>query len=242
MIYIFDWDAMIRLYQFAPAYGLPNLSPFCMKVETYLRMAGLPYECPRGADVFKSPKGKLPYIDDNGRIVADSSFIIDYLKSTYGDPLDVRLSARERALALVIQRTFEESLYWPVLYTRWIEDAGFARVSEAAFARLKFPLRQIVPRLARRGLRRQLHGQGMGRHSREDIYAIGCRDVTALAQLLGEQEYFLGSEPSSIDATAYAFMANLLWAPFDTPIRAHAAQCANLEAYCRRMKARYYAA
>ena len=34
----------IKLYQFPPALGLPNASPFCMKLETYLRMAGLPFE------------------------------------------------------------------------------------------------------------------------------------------------------------------------------------------------------
>ena len=234
---------MIKLYQFAPAFGLPNMSPFCMKVETYLRMTGLAYECPRNADIFKSPKGKMPYIEDGnhgGKIVADSTFIVDYLKAAYGDKLDANLSARQRALGLVIQRTFEESLYWPVVYSRWIEDAGFAVVNEAAFAKLKFPMRQIIPVMARRGLRKQLHGQGTGRHSREEIYAIGCRDVTALAELLGEQAFFLGDEPSSIDATGYAFLANLLWVPIDLPIRAHAKSFANLEAYCQRMKARYY--
>ena len=40
---------MIKLYQFNPAWGLPNPSPFCMKVETYLRMVGLPYEVVNGA-------------------------------------------------------------------------------------------------------------------------------------------------------------------------------------------------
>ncbi len=35
---------MIKLFQFAPAFGLPNASPFCMKLETYLRMAGLPFQ------------------------------------------------------------------------------------------------------------------------------------------------------------------------------------------------------
>ncbi len=231
---------MIKLYQFAPAFGLPNMSPFCMKVETYLRMAGLPYECPRNADILKSPKGKMPYIDDGGKIVADSTFIIDYLKVTYGDNLDVNLSPRQRALGVVIQRTFEESLYWPVVYSRWIEDVGFAVVNEAAFSRMKFPLRQIIPVMARRGLRKQLHSQGTGRHSRDEIYAIGCRDITALAELLDEQAFFLGDEPSSIDATGYAFLANLLWVPIDLPIRAHAAKLPNLEAYCQRMKARYF--
>jgi glutathione S-transferase len=231
---------MIKLYQFPPAFGLPNASPFCMKVETYLRMAGLPYECAHGADFRKAPKGKLPYVVDDGKVVADSTFIVDYLKATYGDKLDARLSAAQRALGLVIQRTFEESLYWPVVYSRWIDDMGFAKVNEVVFGRMKFPLRQIIPILGRRSLRKQLHAQGTGRHSRDEIYAIGCRDVTALAELLGEQTFFLGDEPSSVDATGYAFLANLLWVPIDLPIRAHAQTFANLEAYCQRMKARYF--
>jgi hypothetical protein len=33
---------MITLYQFPPAWGVLNPSPFCMKVEMYLRMVELP--------------------------------------------------------------------------------------------------------------------------------------------------------------------------------------------------------
>ena len=78
---------MIKLYQFKPAWGLPNPSPFCMKVETYLRMAGLPYEAINGALPFKAPKKKLPYIEDGTQLIADSGFILEYLKATHGDPL-----------------------------------------------------------------------------------------------------------------------------------------------------------
>ena len=35
----------IALHQFAPCFGLPNASPFCMNVEAYLRLAGLEYRC-----------------------------------------------------------------------------------------------------------------------------------------------------------------------------------------------------
>ena len=64
--------------------------------------------------------------------------------------------------------------------------------------------------------------------------------MTALSELLGDQAFFLGDEPTSVDATAYAFFANLLWVPIDLPIRAHAQKLANLEGYCQRMKARYF--
>lgn len=80
----------------------------------------------------------------------------------------------------------------------------------------------------------------MGRHSREEILAIGKADITALADFLADKPFFLGAEPTSLDATAYPFLANVLWFPLDTPIKAHAAARPNPQSYCERMKARYY--
>lgn len=231
---------MITLHQFPPGFGLPNASPFCMKVETYLRLAGLPYETDNRGRLPKAPKGKLPYLDDDGECVADSTFIIAYLKERYGDPLDAGLSAEQRATALAWQRLIEENLYWAVAYTRWIEPAGFALMREVFFSRLPWPLRRIVPPLARRAVQKELWGHGLGRHSRDEIMAIGQADVDAIAVFLGDKTYFLGESPTSLDATAYAFLANILWAPVDSPIRRHAQVRPRLEAYCRRLQARYW--
>ena len=71
---------MIQLHQYPPMFGIPNPSPFCLKLETWLRMAKLPYEVVRVVDPRKDPKGKVPWIEDQGRTIADSAFIIDYLK------------------------------------------------------------------------------------------------------------------------------------------------------------------
>ncbi|MEN9397078.1 MAG: Glutathione S-transferase N-terminal domain, partial [Pseudomonadota bacterium] len=51
-------------------------------------MAGLPFEIPaaRVRAIGRAPKGKLPYIEDAGRTLADSTLVIDHLKATYGDP------------------------------------------------------------------------------------------------------------------------------------------------------------
>ncbi|MGB8338408.1 MAG: glutathione S-transferase family protein [Burkholderiales bacterium] len=233
---------MIKLYQFAPAFNLPNASPFCMKLENYLRMAALPFEIPRPnmRDLGKAPKGKMPYINDNGKIVADTSFIIDYLKTTYGDKLDGWLNTEQKAVALAFQRLLEENLYWAVLHTRWVEPEGWEKTKAAFFGKMPVPLKWFVPSLARRGLIKELHGHGMGRHTPEEIYAIGKRDITALADFLGNKPYMMGSEPCSLDATAYAFLANLVWVPVESALKQHTGQYPQLKAYCERMRSRYY--
>ena len=231
---------MITLYQFPPGFGLPNASPFCMKVETYLRMAGIPHRLDNRGLLTKAPKGKLPFIDDDGERVADSSFIIAYLKEKYGDPLDAALSPRLRATGLAIQRMLEENLYWAVIHLRWIDDAGFALTREVFFSGMPAPLGAIVPFLARRGVKKEIWGHGMGRHAPDEIMAIGRADLDALADLLGEQDFFLGQTPTSIDATAYAFLANVLAAPPDSPLARHASAMPVIPAYCRRMRERYY--
>jgi len=233
---------MIALYQYAPTFGLPNASPFCMKLETYLRMAGLPY-APQPftlQNLQKAPKGKLPYIVDGARTVADSSQIIDYLKATYGDTVDGWMNAEQRAVALAWQRLLEEHCYWVVVYTRWMEPDGWELTRSAFFKGLSAPLSWIIPPLARRGMRQELDGHGMGRHSREEVHALGCRDITALADFLGDKPYMLGGQPASLDAVAYAFLANLLWAPVESPVKSHAQKYPQLERYCQRMKTRYF--
>ena len=143
-------------------------------------------------------------------------------------------------MATAFQRLFEENLYWALVQTRWADDTGCVKTRQAFFGTLPAPLRWFLPNLARRGLLAEMRGQGMGRHSVTEIQAIGCRDVTAVADFLADKPYMLGEQPSSLDATAHAFLANLLWAPVDSPLQRHARTRPTLEAYCQRMKARYF--
>ena len=109
---------MIKLYQFETGYGAPNLSLFCVKVETFLKMAGLEYEVSIVDDPRKAPKGKMPYIEDDGKIIADSTFILQHLQSAYGVNLDTELTPEEAATAHAFSRMMEERLYFILVYSR----------------------------------------------------------------------------------------------------------------------------
>ncbi len=231
---------MIRLYQFAPAFGLPNASPFCMKVETWLRMSGLPFELDNRGLLPKAPKGKMPFIDDDGELIGDSALILRHLQRKHGVNLDAPLDDAQRAVATAFERLFSEHLYWAAIYTRWIEPKGFEMTKQAFFGAMGQPMRSLVPILARRAMKKQLWGHGMGRHTPEQIMALGAEDIDAVAAYLGDKPFFMGDAPCSIDATVYAFLANVLWVPLESPLKAQADRHANLDAYCQRMKARYY--
>lgn len=230
---------MITLYQFTtkPVWGV-NPSPFSMKVESYLRLAGLPYRLEASLP-HKAPKGKLPFIlDDDGRRIPDSGQIVAHLEATRGAPLDGGLDAGQRALGHLIRRTCEESLFFVALYGRWIDPEGWKIIRPAMFGRLPAPLRWIVPPLIRRGLARDLKGQGTLRHSREEIYALGRADLDALAALLGDKPFFLAERPTTADVCVHAFLANLLEPPFENPLKAHAQRLPGLVAFVARLDER----
>src|SRR4026208_2518541 len=42
----------------------------------------------------------------------------------------------------------------------------------------------------REGILQEFHGQGMGRHTAEENYALARADMTALSDYLGERSYF----------------------------------------------------
>lgn len=218
---------------------LPNMSPFCVKLETYLRMANVPHEV-KGGDPRKAPKGKIPYIVDEGATIGDSGLIIEHLKSKYGDPLDAGLSAKDRAFALATRRMIEEHTYFAVLYLRWSSANSFAYVSDFFKPILPPFVGGPIMGLIRKRVLASAHAQGMGRHKREEIIALAKTDIDAYSALLGESDFFLGDKPTSLDATMFGFLINAMWVPWDCELKTYANSKPNLVAYVERMKLKYW--
>ncbi|MGO4302571.1 glutathione S-transferase family protein [Cupriavidus sp. RAF12] len=230
---------MITLYTFGPAFGLPDASPFVIKAEMLLKLAGLPYQTGRG-NLRRAPKGKLPYLDDMGRIVADSTMIRWHIEKTYHVDFDKGLTPTERGVAWAVEKLLEDNLYWAVARVRWLDEGNFDRGPALFFKSVPAPLRGLVTRLVKRKIRQMLWAQGLGRHSDEDAAAMAIQGVTSIASILGDKPYLMGDRPCGADATLFAFAASLLCPMFETPIRTAAASYPNLQAYLARMRAQFY--
>lgn len=231
---------MITLYQFGPAMGLVDPSPFVMKADLLLKLSGLSYRRVRG-DMRKAPKGKLPYIDDDGQIVADSTLIRLHLADKHGLTLDAGLSEAQKALAWSVDCMLGDHFYWGIVHERWMVDEHFARGPSVFFKGVPALLRGLVTTLVRRKVRANLWGQGMGRFSAAERLRLLEADVAALSALLGDKPYFMGETATWIDASVYAFVSGALTdAMGETPSRVLVAARPNLAAYAERLRAEFY--
>jgi glutathione S-transferase len=230
---------VITLYTFGPGLGLPDASPFVMKAELLLKMAGLPYKTnTRGLG--RAPKGKLPYIDDDGAIVADSFLIRTHLEQRHGIDFDGAYDERSLATAWAVEKMLEEHLYFALVHERWMKDENFERGPARFFDFVPALARPFVKRMVRGKIRNSLLAQGTGRHSEAEIVAMACRDLDALSALIGDQPCLLGERPCGADATVLAFVAGTLCEHVNTPVRTHAEKLSNLVAYRDRWMSHYY--
>ena len=59
-----------------------------------------------------SSKGKTPFIINDGKEIADSQLIIEYLNKEKGVDLNAHLTEEQKAIAWAYQMMVEEHLYW----------------------------------------------------------------------------------------------------------------------------------
>jgi glutathione S-transferase len=229
----------IKLFQFPRMFGIPNLSPFCCKLETWLRIAGIPYEVVETPDPRKGPKGKLPFIEDAGVRIADTSLIVDHLVKTRGVDPDARLDASQRAIALLVQRTLEEHYAFVLAYTHLVRDEGLQH-TRARFDSVPAIVRPLVARAVRGQIKKVLWQQGILRYSDGEIVESALRDWRAVLTIMTDGPFFFGDEPTGVDAIVFGALATSVLTPIESPIRDFLTSQPKLVAYADRMQARFF--
>ncbi|KAJ3149574.1 hypothetical protein HDU89_003627 [Geranomyces variabilis] len=223
-------------------WGHPNASPFSLKLETWLRMAGIPYVVIRGFNLRAAPKGKIPYIEIDDVVMGDSELIIQFLQKRFPEhrlPADAALTTEQRGASLAFTRMVSEHTVACMGYSRNVENV---QQTFRAYVGLKptdpLPLAlRFIARMVRRGTGKKLMLQGLGKHTRDEIYEIGARDLKAVADFLGDKLFMMGDEPTTVDASVFAVLAEILWIPVEFPMKAYAyAELPVLDAYLHRMR------
>ncbi|KAG9280552.1 hypothetical protein AMEX_G3279 [Astyanax mexicanus] len=232
-------DAII-LHQFSrPKNGVPSLSPFCLKMETYLRMADLPYQ--NYFDGKLSPQGKMPWVEYNQEQVCGSEFIIDFLEEKLGVNLNSSLSPEERAVSRAVTKMVEEHFYWTIAYCQWVDNVEETKSMLAVSGPLSELLKWIMSHMTGGLVKREMYGHGIGRFSKDEVYALMEKDMRTLATLLGDKKYIMGPTVSTVDAAVFGHLAQAMWTlPGTRPEQLIKGELINLAMYCERIRKKFW--
>jgi glutathione S-transferase len=231
---------MITLYKFGPFLGTPDSSPFVIKAMLLLKLAGASYREVQGIP-FKAPHKFLPYIEDGGVTVADSTLIRFHLQKIFNIDFDADLSAEQKAISWAVERMCEDHLYFAMLDMRWMDKSNFKKgLGRHMFGVIPAPARPFVKSKLIGMNAKRLLGHGIGRHARQQIVEFAIRDVDALAAILGDKPFLMGDKPCAADAFFFGIVTSILTPPLDSPIRLAMQKHANLVAYRDRITSLYF--
>jgi glutathione S-transferase len=82
---------------------------------------------------------------------------------------------------------------------------------------------------------------GVGAFTDDEIDKRGREDLEALAIFLGDDSYVLGDQPTSVDATVYSFLWQIMNGPYSSALKSAALERENLVGYVLRITKEWFA-
>lgn len=240
---------IVYLFQFSRTPVVPSLSPYCLKVETWLRLAGLKYENVDHKMKFRSKKGLLPFVELNGEEIADSAVIIKELAQKFDKDLDAGLDNAQKNVSHAMISMIENHLFWVVMWWRTKHPDNIIRgykvnLQHALGTRIPSGILNFFFKISygRKGLKK-VKAHGIGVHKPEEIMEFGQNDLKVLSDMLADKPFFFGDEPTTLDVVAFANLAQIYFIEKDMQYQLQEfmqENCANLVGLVNRMKERCF--
>jgi len=239
---------IVYVYQFTRTPVLPSLSPYCLKVETWLRLAGIKYENVDHKMKYKSKKGQLPFVEVNGEEIADSAIIIKELASRYNQDLDAGLTPEQKNVAHASISMLENHFAWVIKSWRSKNPGGMLaaykmdlqQITEKKWPK---PVLEFIFKLKFRRAAKKVRAHGIGVHKPEEIEEFGHNDLKVLSDLLADKPFFFGDAPTTLDVVAFSNLAQVAFMDKEVSYALRdwmVENCANLVDFCNRVKDRAF--
>jgi glutathione S-transferase len=237
-----------RLHLFPPTPYCYNISPFAIKLESFLRINKIDYEC-----VYTSKfgsKGQIPYVKIGNEELCDSNVIIRYLQNHCETTDASTTTPQERATTHATIRMLEEhtaqigfhyryGLQMPAFHEKL--DLG-KRLFEADKSTKGSMISKAFLMGAPASTLKKSKARNLLRHSEAEIWQFSCDDLQALSILLGDGPYFFGkASPTLLDCAVFGHLSQFLYIPIDFPqARYMKDECPNLVAFVERFRESYW--
>ena len=211
------WERdVVYLCQFPLVPSVRTISPFSLKLETWLRVAGVKYEN-IFTRRFHARTGLIPYIELNGEQFTDSSLIIQMLEKRFTN-IDQELSLEQRSvshLATVMVEHFTAQTGFYYRYGLHMREFVTRLQLEEFYAsggmiRVWTLVQPLITRL-------RSFMSGVSRQEQSVVWDQASQDLQALSTLLGDKQYFHGDSPTTIDCMIFGHLAQFLYIDIGFP-------------------------
>lgn len=250
----------VILHTFPPVSKAYSITPFGIKVESWLRVKGIDYDI-----VYTSafgPKKKIPYIhlvttsedcqeDSDVEVIGDSNCIIQRLENEFNIKKE-DLSKEQSAIALAVTRMLEEHTTQITFYYRYcLEMDDFMSsldIRNRLFSGEESGMGAFVAKMfgkgMQKGFQKKMKMRGLLGHTDEELWEFSKQDLKAVSDLLGDKQYFFGgSKATTIDCTMFAHLSQIMYIPLTNPFPQRSYienECPNLVEFMNRFKATYW--
>ncbi|TKR94234.1 hypothetical protein L596_008546 [Steinernema carpocapsae] len=241
-----DWEKdCVYLVQFPRAGCIPSASPFALKLETWLRIIEMKHVNVSNEFTKFSSKKQIPFVELNGRQIADSGHIIEELLEKGDLVIDRHLTDLDKANARALTALVEQSIFWCLVFHRSRNNDWFA--SEQGFLKhfqgvKKLAFQKFFNNQLKKKLIRKCFEQGIGRHSLDEVEEMCKKELKALSTILGDNDFFFGSRISTFDATVFGHLAQFYFTPLvrDNLKKFIDEETPNLASFIKRIKNQYW--
>ncbi|PAV86430.1 hypothetical protein WR25_24465 [Diploscapter pachys] len=211
---------VVYLFQFPRITTAPNLSPFCLKIESMLRVYNIKHEIIETMRK-RGDNGQLPFIELNGKQIADSQLIDVVLREHFN--ISSLPSKRDEGFARAIDRMLNGNTFGGILYFKVLKRFdGFTDVIMREMSRqpsFLIPFLQTVFRLLV-GKRLDLRTRTLvGDFSTEEFRMLLKKDFDALVDILGDRKFLFGDEITPTDCSLFGQLVTVHNLSYDNEVQ-----------------------
>ncbi|PAV87405.1 hypothetical protein WR25_14211 [Diploscapter pachys] len=211
----------VYLFQYPRTNFIPNLSPFCLKVESLLRVHNIKHEIQETTKL-RSKYGLLPFIELNGKQYADSQ-LIDFVLRDHFQLDKLQYSSKyEEGVARAVDRLVDSFTFGMLINFKVMDDPSQFSKMLLGMMKLPAPLSAvagcIVPCVMKSKVKKRVDAS-VGPFSRDEYLMLFRKDMAALVNILGDKKFLFGDRPTSADCTVFGQIATVYYLPYEVVVQ-----------------------
>jgi len=207
---------LVYMYQGPRCAVLPSTNPACLKLETWLRLTNVKFESVTQHKM-TSRKGQLPFVELNGEEIAESPSLLQELATRIGVGIDEWLTSEQRNISYCIITMLDN--HFSLILKAWISKnpkemlKAYNITDLQQLIRTKWPkpILNFIFKRKMKHLSKKISAVQIDVKDTEGLQLSAQEDLETISNLLGDQMFFFGSTPSTLDISVFSHIAQLVY-------------------------------